>query len=100
MLSRIQFGRKIILGCYKDNRSALSSFLSKIQDPLFCVAQRLLICAIVANDGTHGGAIVGRGDGAKSILTSGVPGLKNDTLILNLDGPTNVINTNGCRMLH
>jgi len=54
-------------------------------EPLLDIIEGLIISDIIDNDDTMGSSVVGRGDGAETLLSSGIPDLKLDCLAVKLN---------------
>jgi len=59
--------------------------LLDVPDPVFDVVEAFLVGDIVNQHDAHGATVVGRGDGAKSLLPGRVPYLQLDLLAVQLD---------------
>ena len=57
--------------------------------------ETLLIRHIVDQQNTHGASVVSGGDGAEALLTSGIPDLQLDTLVVELDGTNLEVDADG-----
>mmetsp|Transcript_21254 Transcript_21254/g.46125 ORF Transcript_21254/g.46125 Transcript_21254/m.46125 type:complete len:116 (+) Transcript_21254:571-918(+) len=64
-------------------------------EPLFDIVEGLIIGHVIDNNDTVGSSVVGRGDGAETFLSSGIPDLKLDCLTVQLNCTDFKINTNG-----
>ena len=58
--------------------------LFNVPDPVLDVVEALLVGDVVDQHDAHGAAVVGRGDGAESLLPRSVPDLKLDLLSIQL----------------
>lgn len=66
-------------------RDVLVSMLVDLLEPVGNVVERLLVSAIVHQDDPHRSLIIGLCDRAETLLPCGVPDLKLDALVVDVD---------------
>jgi hypothetical protein len=69
--------------------------VSQLFEPSGDVLVCLVLADIVDEQGTDGAAVVSRGDGAVTLLASGIPDLSLDGLVVDLDAACSKLDTDG-----
>lgn len=84
---------QIALVSDQHNDNVSISMISQLLQPSCDVLVGLVLADVVYEQRTDSAPVVGRGDGAVSLLTSSIPNLRLDGLGIDLDGPRSEFNT-------
>lgn len=86
---------QITLVSHQHNNDVCIGVISQLFKPSCDVLVCLMLADVVDKKRSDGSSIVGRGNGAVSLLTGSVPNLCLDSLGVNLDGSRSKLNTDG-----
>jgi len=78
-------GRQIGLVAHEELIDIFGSVSVNLVQPLLDIVERLCVSDIIDNDNAVRTTVVGRGDGPKAFLSSGIPNLELDGLSIKVD---------------